>query len=187
MGRPKLIRKMNLPPAMLGFRPFGIPIQELESVNLLLEEFESIRLTDNENLTQEEVAVIMGVSRPTLTRIYDKARKIVANALAENKVIFISGGNVEFDEEWYKCNQCNETFVIKDAADENCINCDSKEIKKVGEEQPKENNTNSYHEHNKMCYCVDCGIELTHKSGIPCRAVKCPYCDKSMTGIKLKK
>ena len=43
-----------MPPPMEGFKPFGVPMRELESVVLLFEEFEAIRLADYEKLTQEE-------------------------------------------------------------------------------------------------------------------------------------
>jgi len=63
---------------MEGYKPFGVPMRELESVVMSLEEYESLRLADYENLTQEEAARKMNISRPTFTRLYDKARKNVA-------------------------------------------------------------------------------------------------------------
>ena len=59
---------------MEGYKPFGIPRRELDSVTLLFEEYEAIKLADYENLTQEEAALKMNISRPTFTRLYDKAR-----------------------------------------------------------------------------------------------------------------
>ena len=47
-------------------------------VVMTLDEFETIRLLDREGLTQEQCAERMGVSRPTVTAIYDSARKKVA-------------------------------------------------------------------------------------------------------------
>ena len=44
------------PPLMEGFKPFGIPVRQIEKVILLFEEYEAIRLCDYENLTQEEAA-----------------------------------------------------------------------------------------------------------------------------------
>ena len=38
----------------------------------------------------------MNVSRPTLTRIYENARRTIAKALVEGKMIFIEGGNASF-------------------------------------------------------------------------------------------
>jgi predicted DNA-binding protein (UPF0251 family) len=34
----------------------------------------------------------MAVSRPTLTRIYEKARRTIAEAFVDGKAIFIAGG-----------------------------------------------------------------------------------------------
>ena len=184
MPRPKRHRKMNLPPAMLGFKPFGTPLHELEAVELLFEEFEAIRLADYENLTQEQAAVKMGISRPTFTRIYEKARKTVAKALAETKVIVISGGHVKFDDDWFKCRDCEETFVKNGLDQNNCGHCDSNDIVKVGEKTVNEKTV--HNQGHKLCYCTNCGIEISHKRGVPCYSLKCPYCFKNMTGMKIK-
>ena len=76
-------RKVMMPPPMDGYKPFGIPLRQLESVTLFLEEFEAIRLVDHEDLRQEEAAKKMDVSRPTFTRIINQARKKVAKAFVE--------------------------------------------------------------------------------------------------------
>jgi predicted DNA-binding protein (UPF0251 family) len=47
----------GLPP-MEGYRPYGVPGSSRESVILLFEEYEAIRLADYENLTQEEAVDI---------------------------------------------------------------------------------------------------------------------------------
>jgi predicted DNA-binding protein (UPF0251 family) len=112
---------------MEGFKPFGIPMRELESVVLLFEEFEAIRLTDYENLTQEEAAKKMNISRPTFTRLYEKARKNLAKAFVEGKAIFIQGGNYVTDDYWYRCFNCHETMVTMKPA-KNCRSCDSDNI-----------------------------------------------------------
>ena len=56
----------------------------------LLEEYEAIRLADYEN-SHEEAAQRMNISRPTFTRLYDKARKH-SPAFIESKSIVIRGG-----------------------------------------------------------------------------------------------
>ncbi|MBV5343163.1 DUF134 domain-containing protein, partial [bacterium] len=96
MPRPKQFRKIGFPPLMRGYKPFGIPRTELESVTLSYDEYETIRLLDYEGLMQEQAAERMNVSRPTLTRIYEKARKAIAKAFVEGKMIVIEGGNVDF-------------------------------------------------------------------------------------------
>jgi len=106
MSRPKQNRKISNPPLMKGFKPFGIPAKMLHSVSLLYDEYEAIRLLDYEGLHQEQAAERMNVSRPTLTRIYEQARKTIAQALVEGKMINIEGGNVQFDREWFRCRRC---------------------------------------------------------------------------------
>jgi len=64
----------------------------LEEIVLAVDEFEAIRLADLEGLYQEQVAERMGVSRQTIGRILEIARKKVADALVNGKVLRIEGG-----------------------------------------------------------------------------------------------
>jgi len=102
-------------------------MRNLESVNLLYEEYESLRLADYENLTQEEAAKEMNISRPTFTRLYDKARKSIAKAFVEGKAIIIQGGTFTTDDYWYRCEECHETMVTEEPVT-TCKNCDSDNI-----------------------------------------------------------
>jgi predicted DNA-binding protein (UPF0251 family) len=106
MPRPKQNRRISTPPIMLGYKPFGIPKSALESVTMLYDEYESIRLLDYQGMNQEEAAILMNVSRPTLTRIYEKARKTIAEAFVKGKMILIEGGEVSFEKQWYRCKRC---------------------------------------------------------------------------------
>jgi predicted DNA-binding protein (UPF0251 family) len=106
MARPQKARRINNPPGMKGFKPFGIPFCKIESVKLKFEEFESIRLVNYEMLPQETAAKQMNVSRPTFTRIYNKALKMIAKSFVEGKAIEIDGGNYELEKEWYRCKKC---------------------------------------------------------------------------------
>lgn len=116
-----------MPPLMEGFKPFGIPMKDLEPVVLLYEEYEALRLADYENLTQEEAAIRMNVSRPTFTRIYDKARKNIAKSFIEGKAILIQGGTYITEDFWYRCCSCHETMItIKPA--KQCRKCNSDNI-----------------------------------------------------------
>ena len=106
MPRPEKNRRILQPPKMTGFKPFGIPRCKLEIVKLSYEEYETIRLLNYEMLQQKEAAILMNVSRPTLTRIYNRALKTIAKAFVEGKAIEIDGGNYEFSKEWYRCKKC---------------------------------------------------------------------------------
>src|SRR5574344_354385 len=128
MSRPKQFRKIVSPHLMSGFKPFGIRPSMAEEVALQYDEYESIRLLDYEGLLQEEAAEKMNVSRPTLTRIYESARKTIAQAFVEGKMIVIDGGNVDFGRRWYRCRKCNKLFdhIDKHIPCENCT-CFGKE------------------------------------------------------------
>jgi predicted DNA-binding protein (UPF0251 family) len=122
-----------MPPIMEGFKPFGIPMRELESVDLLFEEYEALRLADYENLIQEEAAKKMNISRPTFTRLYDKARKNIAKAFVEGKAIIIHGGTYVADDYWYRCGNCHETMVTMKPVNQ-CRKCDSGDIIQLNEQ-----------------------------------------------------
>lgn len=128
MPRPKQCRRIGAPPLMRGFKPIGIQRTSLKEVMLQYDEYESIRLLDYEGLLQEEAAEKMNVSRPTLTRIYESARKTIAQAFVEGKMIVIDGGNVDFGRRWYRCRKCNKLFdhIDKHIPCENCT-CFGKE------------------------------------------------------------
>ncbi len=98
MPNRKRHRRITGFPIMEGYKPFGIPMCELEAINLLFEEYEALRLADYEDLKHEEAAVKMNISRPTFTRLYDKARKKIAQAFVEGKAIIIQGGTYVTDD-----------------------------------------------------------------------------------------
>jgi predicted DNA-binding protein (UPF0251 family) len=91
---------------MAGFKPFGMPLCELEVVKFHFDEYESINLVNYQKLPQEEAAEKMGISRPTFTRIYNRALKKIAKAFVECLAIEIEGGHVEFEKQWFKCKKC---------------------------------------------------------------------------------
>lgn len=94
MPRPFKERNVNRPPGACIYKPAGVPAHTLSWVNLTLDEYEAIRLIDHEGLEQQTVAEQMGVSRPTVTRIYGSARKKLAQAIVLGMAIRIEGGPV---------------------------------------------------------------------------------------------
>lgn len=106
MARPHKSRKVSNPPKMKGFRPYGIPLCKFEPVILKFEEYESIRLANYDRLPQDQAAILMNISRPTFTRIYNNAIEQLAKAFVEGKAIEIEGGNYELEKEWYRCKKC---------------------------------------------------------------------------------
>jgi uncharacterized protein len=108
MARPHKSRKISNPPKMKGFKPYGMPMCKIDPVVLKLEEYESIRLVNYDNLPQDQAAEHMNVSRPTFTRIYNKALKQIAKSFVEGKAIEIEGGNYLLEKDWYRCKKCHK-------------------------------------------------------------------------------
>jgi len=65
------------------------PPQGLEPILLELAELEAFRLVDLEGLSQEEAGQRMGVSRGTVWRLVQRARRKTAQALSEGRPIYI--------------------------------------------------------------------------------------------------
>jgi predicted DNA-binding protein (UPF0251 family) len=75
-------------PKAKTFRPH--PDSEHEPVILEPEELEVIRLVDLEGLSQEEAGQRMGISRGTIWRLLQSARKKTTSALTEGRTIQVS-------------------------------------------------------------------------------------------------
>ncbi len=91
--RPRKHRLVRSSPATRFYKPRGIPMREMEIVRLKDEEWEALLLADYRRLQQEEAARLMGVSRPTFSRVLGSARRAVAKALAEGAALEIGGGD----------------------------------------------------------------------------------------------
>ena len=77
MARPYKARRICSVPAIDTFGPLN---QEMDSaVELTLEEYETIRLIDWLDCTQEQCADQMGVARTTVQAVYNSARKKAGN------------------------------------------------------------------------------------------------------------
>jgi uncharacterized protein len=129
MPRPKRIRKMTNPPHFKGYKPIGIE-GDNEPVTLNFEEYEAIRLSDYEMHGQVKASEIMEISRPTFARIYESARRKVAQAFVTGKAIIFEGGKVYFDSDWFCCKQCGCNFnhPEKDKEIVRCALCGSESI-----------------------------------------------------------
>jgi len=92
-GRCRGRRWIEQLPQTTYFRPHGQPQAHINTTLLTVEELEALRLVDLEDLTQEEAAAMMGVSRKTLWNDLQRARKKVINALVNGYEIRIEGGD----------------------------------------------------------------------------------------------
>lgn len=119
-------------PSVSGFRPYGGRRDGADNgkVFLFFEEYEALRLNDYEKYAQCESAAVMGVSRPTFTRIYIQAREKIARAFVEGRSIVIEGGKVESDGEWYVCRDCKAVFSDGCGDRSGCALCGSRAVER---------------------------------------------------------
>jgi predicted DNA-binding protein (UPF0251 family) len=92
------------PPVRL-YKPQGVPLGRLRGVVLSLDGLEALRLADAEKMDHEAAAELMGISRPTFSRLLAEARGTVARGLANGFAIRIEGGNYEFAAEDAACGR----------------------------------------------------------------------------------
>ena len=95
MPRPVRCRKIEQMPVYRIFSPDDG--NDPQSVRMTIDEFEVLRLLDDEGLTQEACASRMNVARTTVTAIYDSARKKIADVLVRGKRLLITGGCCEYE------------------------------------------------------------------------------------------
>lgn len=91
MARPVRCRRVCSVPKFDSFVPCGS--DGGEQVQLTVDEFEAIRLIDYEGRTHEQCAEQMGISRTTVTEMYERARVKIADSIVNGKALHISGGN----------------------------------------------------------------------------------------------
>ena len=183
--RPKRHRRIETPPTLRGFKPMGIPYRMSQEITMNYEEYEAIKLADYKNMSQEEASKVMEVSRPTFTRIYELARRKVAEAFVEGKTLLIEGGTVSFDKQWYRCNSCYTVFHVDKEVEKKCTKCGSDDIEHINESlrqwRGRHGQQNSAgNKRPDFCICPDCGEKVQHQPGIPCTEIKCPNCNHFM-------
>ena len=94
MPRPMKFRRICALPGKSNFGPAeagGAAADD--TVMLLLDEYEAIRLIDLLGYTQEECAAQMGVARTTVQAVYDSARRKLADMLVHGRHLSIVGGS----------------------------------------------------------------------------------------------
>jgi len=89
MPRPRLCRKIDFNPNITFFKPQGVPMRDLDVVELTHEEMESYRLRHLNYLDQQEAAEKMDTSTSTYQRILNSVNKKIADALINGKAIKI--------------------------------------------------------------------------------------------------
>ena len=104
MPRPQRKRRICREPEYARFSPEGV--ESGEAVNLSCDEFETIRLMDQQGLTHEQCARRMDISRTTVTEVYESARRKIAEALVTGREIRIGGGSYRICGGDARCGGC---------------------------------------------------------------------------------
>ena len=92
MPRKVKCRKVCHYPQTLEFLPQNNNA-ELEPIVLTVDEYEAIRLIDRRGMSQEQCAAFMQIARTTVQRIYETARKKLADFVVEGRPLRIEGGD----------------------------------------------------------------------------------------------
>ncbi len=96
MARPCKQRRICRTPYCECFGPRDQSKVTEDAIIMTVDEFETIRLIDLNDLTQEQCAEQMNVARTTAQAIYGNARKKLAEALVNARNLCIEGGDYVF-------------------------------------------------------------------------------------------
>lgn len=91
MPRPQRCRRVCHEPEYVCFEPQGARHPDMSVLSV--DEYEVIRLVDYEKQSHEQCALVMDISRTTVTEIYERARFKISDCIVNGKQLVISGGN----------------------------------------------------------------------------------------------
>ncbi len=92
--RPEKCRRVCHFPKTLEFVPAQDKSKK-EPIILTVDEYETLRLIDKEGLSQEQCSERMQIARTTTQRIYENARKKLADVLVDGRPLRIEGGSYQ--------------------------------------------------------------------------------------------
>ena len=139
MVRPQKNRLVHIDPKADHFKPRGIPMVDLEEVQLTVDGLEALRLADFLGMSHEDAGAQMGVSRATFGRIVERARKIVADALIHGKAINVEGGNYKKVDPTahrpFLCDGCQHRWKEPPGTGRplKCPACGDKDLHRIGD------------------------------------------------------
>lgn len=135
MPRKRQRRRVEELPVATAFRPIGSARCRTDRIVLGLDEVEALRLCDRDGLYQEEAAALLGVSRPTLARVLEEARRKVATALTLGMEIDIQEVTpVNREERTFVCARCSASWKVPfgTARPQKCPECGSAALHREG-------------------------------------------------------
>ena len=125
MPRPFKNRKINGLFNSDCFKPNGIPLSMLSSIDLSVAELEALRLADLESMYQDAAAEEMGVSRQTFGNIIKSARKKVADAIINGKALKIISEGLSYSDSIRCCRNCGLIWRKAIEKQNECPTCES--------------------------------------------------------------
>ncbi|MBN2426474.1 MAG: DUF134 domain-containing protein [Calditrichaceae bacterium] len=141
MPGPYRRRRVFQPPNFVNFKPSGIPRRALKMITLAVDEYEAIRLADYNGLDHTQAAENMGISRPTFSRLVEKARNKIAQALVDGMELIVEGGNIEFANTRRRCLDCGDEYLSPYSEKINdCPECGSDNIEDIADNFIKKKN-----------------------------------------------
>ena len=122
-------RRIASPPRFSNFKPSGIRRTTLNQTVIALDEYEAFRLADYEGLDHLEASVQMDISRPTFSRLIEKARSKIAHAIIDGLELVIEGGNIDFSHGMHRCRDCGDEQIhaMNETVDD-CPECGSEDV-----------------------------------------------------------
>lgn len=159
MPRPRRIRIIGAMPDVTYFKPVGVPMADLEISFLTVDEFESIRLRDYEDFDQKKAAKKMKISQPTFQRLYESARKKIADAIVNGKAIRIEGGAYKMVQQPMRPRMGSGRGL--------------RQRRGMG---GRGRMGGFGRGPGRMCVCPECGYKEAQVRGFPCSTKKCPKC-----------
>ena len=112
-------------PGSTLYGPLNGFLDDSEHIIMSVDEYETIRLIDQEGLNQEECAEHMQVARATIQNIYKSARNKMAESLVNGRMLKIEGGDFQLyndSERAHGCARChrNRCADQKEMRSETC-------------------------------------------------------------------
>lgn len=90
MPRPRLKRQIKENPFVTFYKPQGVPLRDIESIELTHEEWEALRWRNLFELEQNDIAKKMATSQSTVQRILKSAQKKIGTAIVKGMAIKIN-------------------------------------------------------------------------------------------------
>jgi len=131
MGRNEKVRSVDSPPRFFRFLAEDSPTNMSTPIKLNLDEYEALRLADKLNYDHREASRIMNISRPTFTRLLNRARKKSADFLTDGGPLEIAGGRILFASNVYCCKNCHRPFQVEPEEPIACPRCKGTQVIKA--------------------------------------------------------